>query len=565
KVPIEIRLSDSTKGNIPLENATILLIINGIEYKLEEFENGTYILEFSTEAVDAFFTSKILTGFINISKIDYISQEFQITIVVGMEEIFPGFPTFYFLLIVFGIISFAGSVAAYRVYKKAKIPRFVKRVRAIQKAIETEKEISEGLVYREKEVYIGEVMKEYWDALGLSLVETLGIEITKTKKSDRNQRREFTLKSEHEFRPIGLALMRWNERIGTEILARYPEDINLSDKSLMQIYSTHEYSADKGFVTLMTGSVNLLSYYTGPDKGYYLLLLLELDDDPDIYENVMVDILQILLLNLQDDSYLEILPSLFQRLSVYPSYNKEQMVYYTYQNDIKRIIIHYLQEDGLITKSELQIWLKDIYKEGFIDVEAALTELMKKGIIKQVSLKGLPSELIFLTKDIYMLRVPPTQLLKEPKRRGCPSIIVKEYQSEVKKFFQEYKPSREDNLKVIEILSLPQVYEVFKLLRTSIVTIQDLEKLRKKGIDDIYGVLKLLWDNNVIKVFHNDKNIEYYALISDFYVDYIFPKYITKIIKNAYEQKSKANKILIEYLKVLEQTYFEIRNNLKLN
>ena len=76
-----------------------------------------------------------------------------------MEEIFPGIPTFYFLLILFGIISFAGSVAAYKVYKQAKIPRFVKQVRAIQKAIEAEKDISADLIYREKVVYIGELMK----------------------------------------------------------------------------------------------------------------------------------------------------------------------------------------------------------------------------------------------------------------------------------------------------------------------------------------------------------------------------------------------------------------------
>ncbi|MFW9950010.1 MAG: hypothetical protein ACFFKA_07785, partial [Candidatus Thorarchaeota archaeon] len=122
---------------------------------------------------------------------------------------------------------------------------------------------------------------------------------------------------------------------------------------------------------------------------------------------------------------------------------------------------------------------------------------------------------------------------------------------------QEYRPTKEDNLTVIEILSLPQVYEVFKLIRTSIVTIQDLEKLKKKGVEDVYGILKMLWDNNIIKVFHDEKNIEYFALLSDFYVNYLFPKYVTRIIKQAYDQKSKSNTILIEYLKILEQTYFD--------
>ncbi|MFW9949874.1 MAG: LamG domain-containing protein, partial [Candidatus Thorarchaeota archaeon] len=323
---VELRLLDLTKDNTSLENATIILTMDGIEYHLEEFQNGTYILTFPTNEIDAFFAPKILTGTINISKTDYISQEFEITIVVGMEEIFPGIPTFYFLLILIGIVSIAGSVTVYKVYKRAKIPQFVKRVRAIAKTIERETEISSDLLYREKEVYIGELVRENWDIIGLSLAEHLGVEISKTKKVKKP-----TIISEklQEYTPIGLAIMRWNERIGTEIIAKYPEDINLSDKSLMQIYSTHEYSGDKGIVTLMDGALNLVSYYTGPDQGYYLILLLHLNDDPDAYESGMVDILQTILRNLQDDSYIKLLPSLFQRLSVFPSYNEEQMFYYT--------------------------------------------------------------------------------------------------------------------------------------------------------------------------------------------------------------------------------------------
>ncbi|MFW9950011.1 MAG: hypothetical protein ACFFKA_07790, partial [Candidatus Thorarchaeota archaeon] len=374
---------------------------------------------------------KVLTGNLNVSKTDFISQEFEITIIVGMEEIFPGIPTFYFLLILVGIISIAGSVTVYRVYKKAKIPRFVKKVRAIAKAIEKDSQIPVSLIYKEKEVYIGELVNQNWEVLGLSLANILGIEISKIKPS---KKRPSISEKLQEYTPIGLALMRWNERIGTEIIAKYPEDIKLSDKSLMQIYSTHEYSGDKGVVTLMDGALNLVSYYTGPDQGYYLILLLDLNDDPDAYESGMVDILQTILRNLQDESYIKLLPSLFQRLSVFPSYNEEQMFYYTYRNEIKRMIIHYLQEDGVIAKSELAIWLKDMYKEGFVDIESAIAELMKMGIIKQVSLKGLPSELILLTKDIFMLRVPPIQLLREPKKLKCPANIRIDYLSEIKKF-----------------------------------------------------------------------------------------------------------------------------------
>ena len=115
--------------------------------------------------------------------------------------------------------------------------------------------------------------------------------------------------------------MKWDERIGTEILAKYPEETIISEKTLMQIYSTHEYSGEKGVITLTAGTLNIISYYTGPEKGYYLLLVLNLDDDPDIYEGGMADILRILLDNIEDDSYIKLVPPLFQRLSLYPSFS----------------------------------------------------------------------------------------------------------------------------------------------------------------------------------------------------------------------------------------------------
>ncbi|MFX1470549.1 MAG: hypothetical protein ACFFB8_18035, partial [Promethearchaeota archaeon] len=91
-----------------------------------------------------------------------------------------------------------------------------------------------------------------------------------------------------------------------------------------------------------------------------------------------------------------------------------------------------------------------------------------------------------------------------------------------------------------------------------------LEKLKKKGVDDIYSVLKKLYDAQMIKVYKDDNDTEYYVLVSDFYIDLIFPKYHLNIIKVAYEQKSKSNKVLREYLGVLENTYFDLKSKKKI-
>ncbi|MBD3196101.1 MAG: hypothetical protein GF317_13670, partial [Candidatus Lokiarchaeota archaeon] len=111
--------------------------------------------------------------------------------------------------------------------------------------------------------------------------------------------------------PVGLVLMRWDERIGTEILAKYPEEVNITDKTLMQVYSTHEYSGESGMISLMVGSLNIASYYTGPEKGYYILLLLNIDDDPDAYEGGLANVARVVLQNLEDEKYKDMVPNLF--------------------------------------------------------------------------------------------------------------------------------------------------------------------------------------------------------------------------------------------------------------
>ncbi|MFW9950756.1 MAG: hypothetical protein ACFFKA_11610, partial [Candidatus Thorarchaeota archaeon] len=566
-VLINISLTDPTQGGIPLMNATVKLAIGGITYDFQQSignVTGFYIFELHTDNINTFFGSETLTGIINITRTDYISEEFTIIIIVKMEEIFPGIPTFYFILVLSAIVALVGSIGGYKVYQNAKIPTFVKKVREMEKAIKKDKQISESVLYPNKNVFVAEKVNHKWEKLGLSLANIIDTEGEKIKKVAREERRISGMTKEHKLRPIGLILMKWDERIGTEILAKYPEETVISEKTLMQIYSTHEYSGDKGLITLSAGALNILSYYSGSETGHYLLLVLNLDDDPDLYEGGMADTLRILLENIEDDSYYHLMPSLFQRLSLFPSLTDEQNLALSYQDGVKHTIINNLRDIGLITKSELAVWLKDKFVYGFLDLESTLSELIKKEFIKQVSVKGVPSELIVLINDIFMLRVPPVDIYKNPVNRGLPKQLTKEYLAEVKQFFQNYKPTKEDSLHVLDILVNPEVYQILRLLRTKITTRDDLEKLRVKGVEDIYGALKLLFDAGMIKVFQDDNKNEYYALLTDFYMDLIFPKYLLKVIKMAYDQKSVTNNALIEYLKILEDVYFDLKSRNRL-
>ena len=363
--------------------------------------------------------------------------------------------------------------------------------------------------------------------------------------------------------PIGLILMRWDPKISTDIISKYPEEIIITDETLMQIYAAHEYTAEPGMISLMVGHLNIASYYTGGDKPLYIILLLNLDDDPDIYEGGLADISRIIIQNYEDQAYLEMIPFLFQRLSAYPHLNKEQALAITYEDEINRLLINRLRDEGVVSKSELKVWMKEKYYRGFFDIDGILIELIKKEIIKESSVKGMPSELIFLINDIFTIRRPPIKILSEPVERGLPESLVETYNSEVRMYFQNYRPSEEDNLKLVQILTDPQLYEILKLLRISTVTRNSLEKLRKKGVDDIDGGIKKLLEYDIIHIFQDGQGTEYYALLSDFHISLVYPRYILNLILHQYDVKSKSNGVLIEYLNVLEDTYRPYKSKTK--
>ncbi len=167
-----------------VRDAEITLIIGGEEYKdvnITDNGDGTYTFSFLSYP-QAFFTSQTLDAEIVFSKENYKSETIPITIVINMAEIWPGFPMFYFLMIVISASAVAGGIVAYRYYQQSRIPTFVKRARKMKSEIKDRKMISESVLYPSKEEFIVKILGDRWESLGISLADILGIEVRKAKK-----------------------------------------------------------------------------------------------------------------------------------------------------------------------------------------------------------------------------------------------------------------------------------------------------------------------------------------------------------------------------------------------
>ncbi len=168
----------------PLLNAEVYLMLDGVRYDFYDNDDvGIYTVDIPDSAIpEAFIFSEQIPGEITINKANYTETKVAVFIDVKLVEIFPGFPMFYFLMIVIGIIAIAGSLLAYRQIQRARIPTFVKKVKEMSKDIKGRKSISDSLLYPSKEEFTVKRLGDKWEMLGLSLEEILGIDTKKKKK-----------------------------------------------------------------------------------------------------------------------------------------------------------------------------------------------------------------------------------------------------------------------------------------------------------------------------------------------------------------------------------------------
>ena len=174
QVIITLDLTDQSRDGTALIGAKINLTIGLFEYEFTDNGDGTYTLLFNTTGIDAFFMPSTFTGTINITIENYVSLEMPLTIVVGMDEIFPGVPLFWFVLIVGMSAIFIGGYGTMKYIAYKRIPEFIKKVTKMRKSIKSGKSVPAGLVSETKTEYMLKTIGDKWRDIGLSLENIVG-------------------------------------------------------------------------------------------------------------------------------------------------------------------------------------------------------------------------------------------------------------------------------------------------------------------------------------------------------------------------------------------------------
>jgi hypothetical protein len=357
----------------------------------------------------------------------------------------------------------------------------------------------------------------------------------------------------------GILIWRWNKQIGTETLQRYPADLRFTDRTVMNIYSTHEYSGEAGMVSLLMGTTHIASYYTGPDNNIYISLFMPIDIDPDVIMFSFHHIARVILIAIKEDNLSEIIEAVRQKLADYSLFFPEQLLALSYYDEKERSIIKYIRNQGVISESELQKKINESFSESFFDFNSTLRSFVENKLI----LRNQSNELVFLLNDILILRQPPIQLLKNSKERDFSSQFVEDFSNSVEAYFQTYNYNEEDSIKLANLLLNPQLYEVLKVLRVAIYPKDDIQILRRRGVSDLDNVLQTLLENEIIQIIPDENGKEYYALLSEPYVDILFPEYILNAIISNYNSGLTENNILLRYLNIIKEHTKDERGSLK--
>jgi len=119
--------------------------------------------------------------------------------------------------------------------------------------------------------------------------------------------------------PDGLIVMKYDDRSGIDIKAKYPKGkMKASDKTLMHIFTLHEFIKEPGIASLTIDNINFITYYSGSGTDYFFILMLNILENSEEYEEILEKISQIILNNLEKKKYLKMLPSLFKQITDYP-------------------------------------------------------------------------------------------------------------------------------------------------------------------------------------------------------------------------------------------------------
>ncbi len=372
--------------------------------------------------------------------------------------------------------------------------------------------------------------------------------------------------------PIGFVITEWTEDEGIAVKLKYPETKEVDLDDMMRIFYAHITGAGEAgnvIVRLEKTKSNVSSYFTGMESDIPLMinLMLELDEEPEMFGETVIQEMNEAILNYLKQSgtgisqkyeivqelnnYLKNSLFLLDRLK---NLTKEQRMVQIYSSEKGRKILEVLQ-DKAVSRKELKAILEEKLNKTISNIEITLDPFIKTGLVKQDWVEGDIDISLFLLSDFTVFRTPAVKLIENTKTHLPTPELATKYLEEVRKFFSNYKPTFEDNLKLALNMLNPDRYDYISLFRERAYPLKKIPKGPGESLEEIGDILKPMEKDNILTFIKNKKGDVWVFLLTDIEAHMFYPEYlIEKIRKDRIFGKLK-KEVAIKHLELLEEVY----------
>jgi hypothetical protein len=375
--------------------------------------------------------------------------------------------------------------------------------------------------------------------------------------------------------PEGLAVLKWDDELGPVVTSKTPRklQVGLDPTTSMRVYGIAtlgetEESQKPGFSSLAFNDFKLAVYYGGLNmhlKGLpsMVFLVLSPEEDPEVYKDALPEIATQMFLNAEGDAYKKMVPKLYKQIARYTQMTAEQRQASILNDPVRRTIVQTLMRNGTVQSTELEEMIfEEVGKK--IDVDLVLRPLVKMGIIATGWVEGLSSEVIYLTRALFILRKISHDTVRAVRKGTLPTEVAEQFLQSSRRYHRDYIARlRKDLFDTIwtEAETLAkyildfEAYDVIQSLRAGPKEAEQLKidvdldeaKLRKQ--------LDTLDKANIVMRINDEEGRQHIMLKCDTEVSTVYPEWLIQRTVDLYNDEEIVSRQAIHYLEVLKKSH----------
>ena len=204
-----------------------------------------------------------------------------------------------------------------------------------------------------------------------------------------------------------------------------------------------------------------------------------------------------------------------------------------------------------------------IVLKPFIELNLVRRDWAKGEVDRRKGIKVGEGEYLFLTKDVTLVRKPPSELLKNMERNEK---IGERYKVALSDFYSVYDPFNDTNKEsqfLANILLDPDMYDLISLFKTRTYPLKKMPKISSDFVK-VETLLEELVNTQIIKYIEDDTGMKWVLLLADIVSMTSFPEFIVPNVAVRVHDEFKGKnyqkitkEVGITALSILENTYMD--------